>query len=113
MQVSQFLFKFNMIVRGAGNVAGAAGTGTDVINGRMHGGKNGWMLAHAEIVIGTPHGDFALFAVPAIKRTGKPAPDTADIGKFAVTAFSLQPSNGLPKGVIVVLRCHSQTLAIR
>ena len=95
MQVSQFLLEFDMIMRGAGNVAGAARTGADVIDGCVHGGENGWMLAHAEIIIGAPHGDFALFALPAVKRTGKPAPDTADIGKFAVTALRPQPVNAL------------------
>ena len=111
MQVSQFLFEFDMIMCGAGNVARAPGTGAHVIDGFVHCRKDNGMLAHTKVVIGTPDGDFTFTTLPAVKGTGEPAPDAADIGKFSVTAFCLQPANGLFQNAIIALWCHGQTLA--
>ena len=68
---------------------GASQNGTYVVDGFVHGSKNIRVLAHAEVVIGTPDSDFAPGTLSAVKGTGKPAPDAADIGKFTVTAFRL------------------------
>jgi hypothetical protein len=54
VQIRELGFELDMIMRGAGNVARAAGTGAYRVNGFMHGGPHGGVLAHAEIIVGAP-----------------------------------------------------------
>ena len=63
VQACQLGLEFDVIVRGSGNVAGASGTRTDPIDRLVHGCKHIWMLAHAKVVVGTPHRDVAHFAI--------------------------------------------------
>ena len=47
-----------MIMIGARYVAGAASTCATTVDGFVHRRQNLWILAHAQIIIGTPNGYF-------------------------------------------------------
>ena len=51
VQIGQFDFKFHMIVRGARDIARAARTRTDLVDGFVHGGKHVGVLPHAQIIV--------------------------------------------------------------
>ena len=74
VQVGQFLFELHQRMMGAGDVAGAAGAGADSCGGLDHGADHLRMLAHAEIVVGTPDHDIAraLRRVPDRMRESVP-----------------------------------------
>ena len=59
VQVGELVLELDVIVGGAGDVARAAGAGADGVDRLVHGGDDGRMLAHAEIVVGAPDGDLA------------------------------------------------------
>ena len=59
VEVGKLGLELDMIMGGAGDVAGAAGAGADSVDRLMHGGEHHRVLAHAEIVVGAPHGDVA------------------------------------------------------
>ena len=56
---------------GAGDVAGAAGAGAHRASRLVHGVDHGGVLAHAEIVVGAPDGDFAGPSSERQKACGK------------------------------------------
>ena len=51
VQISDLGFELDVVVRGTGNVARAARARAGRIEGFVHGGDDGRMLAHAEIVV--------------------------------------------------------------
>src|SRR5262249_11941231 len=102
MQVGKFGFEQYMKVAGAGNVAGAAGTGADLIKRLMHGRENERMLAHAQIVIRAPDGDFSLTFGATMKRTRETPADPAEVGEFAISALAAHLIQGGIEGTGIV-----------
>ena len=69
VQVGELGLELDVIMGGAGDVAGAAGARAHLVDRLMHGGADDRVLAHAEIVVGAPHGDVA---DAASARNGRP-----------------------------------------
>ncbi len=90
VQVGELALQLDVIVRGAGDVARAARTGADRVDGLVHGGDHGGMLAHAEVVVGAPDGDRArgLRVVEVLGGRIGAAP-ALHVGKHAVAAFAM------------------------
>ena len=76
----------------AGDVAGAAGTGSEAPGGFHHGARHVPVLAHAKIIVGAPDGDgpFAGGAMPDC--LGKTAGEALDIGENAIAPLILEGS---------------------
>ena len=90
VQVGQFRFQQQVLVVVARNVARAAGADAAVLHGIDHGVDHIRVLAHAQIVVRTPHrhlGHFAVFVV--IGPWERPAL-AVKLGKGAIVAFGLQ-----------------------
>jgi hypothetical protein len=58
VQVGELELQLDQRVVGAGDVAGAAGAGAHAAGRLLHGLDDLGVLAHAEIVVGAPDGDF-------------------------------------------------------
>ena len=56
-KVGEFGFEFDMIMRGAGEIARTARTGACNLDGFIHGGQNFRMLRHAQKIVRTPYGN--------------------------------------------------------
>src|SRR5579883_31215 len=74
--------------RGAGDVARAARTGTDSVDGLVHRGPHLGMPAHAEIVVRAPDRDVApeLVVICAGERAGVPF----QLGEYAISPLGLE-----------------------
>src|SRR3546814_15454650 len=89
------LFPYTTLFRsvvGAGNVAGAAGAGAAAVDRLVHGGEHRRVLAHAQLVVGAPHGEGlgAAWAVPhGLWKVDRPA---LQVRANAVTALGLTAS---------------------
>src|ERR1700738_1216275 len=70
---------------GAGNVPRAPGAGSDPIDGIMHRCEHSRMLAHAQVIVGTPDGHPILQAV--IKRLRKVTGAPLEVGKDPISIF--------------------------
>ena len=71
-------------------------------DGLRHGGHHLLVLAHAEIVVGTPHGDLGGLAVRlAPLRRGEAPGDALDIGEDAVAALAVQLVEGAAEVALV------------
>jgi hypothetical protein len=57
VQVGQFGFQIDMIVRVAADVARAAGARADIVQRFFHRGDHLGVLAHREIIVRAPDGD--------------------------------------------------------
>ena len=90
VQVGEFALEQDMVVVGAGNVAGAAGTGATLVDGELHRLGHLRMLAHAEIVVGTPDGDFLFAGGRMARRTREISLVALQIGKDAIAPFLMQ-----------------------
>ena len=91
VQVGKLALEKNVVVGGARDIPGASRTRATVVDGVLHRLDHLGMLAHAEIVVGTPDGHF-LRAVRRVARGArKIAAVTLDIGKNAVAAFLVRP----------------------
>src|SRR5205814_1212348 len=87
VQIGKLGLEQDVIVIGAGNIAGATRTRPDLVQRLMHGGKHFRVLAHAEIIVGTPDRDFTLTVPPTMQGPRESPPDPANIGEFAITAL--------------------------
>ena len=114
MQVRQLALELDVIMIGAGNVAGATGTCATAVNGLMQGGNDLWVLAHAEVIVGAPDGDIAdrvTSMVPGLRKRPRHA---FEIGKHPIAPLAAQAFQRRLEEVIVVHgrpRCV-QTIAI-
>jgi hypothetical protein len=54
VEIGKLVFQEHMIMAGSGNVACAAGAGSDPIECFAHGFEHRRMLAHPEVIVGTP-----------------------------------------------------------
>ena len=109
MQVGKLALQHDVIVVGAGDVAGAAGAGAAAVERLVHGGKHGRMLAHAEIVVGAPDGDLA-GAVPGVADGARKIALLAlqlgehPVASFLVKAGELFGEEGLEIHACLLLR---------
>ena len=89
MQVGEFELQFDQRMVGAGDVAGAAGARAHPAGRLLQGLDDLRVLAHAEIVVGAPDGDFLGPAVGAPDGAGKGAGDALDVGEDAIAPFGV------------------------
>ncbi len=96
VEVGEGAFEFHVVVVGAGDVARSARAGAAPVQRLVHRVEHLRVLAHAEIVVGAPHGDFlraATFMVALGPR--KRAAPTLEVREDAIIA-------GVPKSVEAV-----------
>ena len=77
---------------GAGDVAGAAGSGAAGVQRLVHGVQHDRVLAHTQVVVAAPDSDFVNFTSDGVVvlRLGEIACPAFQIGEDAVAAFTLQ-----------------------
>jgi hypothetical protein len=91
VQIRELAFELHQGMIVAGNIAGAAGPGTHSGRGLDHGANDFGMLAHAEVVVGTPDDD-VFRAVGRMPQGVRETPgDALKIGKHPITPFGAQP----------------------
>ena len=102
VQLGEFGLELDVIMGGAGNVAGAARARADLLDRLMHGGAHGRVLAHAEIVVGAPHRHVAdAFVREMIGRGIGPAA-ALEVGENPVAAFGVQRLKMLAEAELVI-----------
>ena len=87
MQIGKLGLEQQMVVVVARDIARAARTGAAGLHTVHHGFDHIGVLAHAQIVVRTPDGDFIHLAILVAGCTGKRAPLALQLGKRAVVAF--------------------------
>ena len=91
VQVGKFLFQKDVVVGRARDVAGAARAGAAGLYCVHHRGHDVRVLAHAEVVVGTPDRHLFLGAIrPVAFGLGEAAAAFLQIGEDAVVAFGFQ-----------------------
>ena len=108
VQVGKLGLELDMIMGGAGDVAGAARAGADAIDRLVHGGAHFGVLAHAEIVVRAPHrhrpriGLFRLHALGEMHRVRIGPAAALDVGEDPVSAFPVQLLDPVLENLLVV-----------
>ena len=102
VQVGELEFQFDQRMVGAGYVARAAGAGAHPAGRLLERSDHVGMLAHAEIVVGAPDGDFLGLAVGPPDRAGKRAGDALEIGEDAVAPFRVDLVDRFLKKPLIV-----------
>ena len=74
------------------------------VGGLDHGADHLGVLAHAEIVVGAPHDDFAFALGGVPDRMGKPAGEAFEIGKHPIAPFTVQLGEGIGE-VRCIIHC--------
>jgi hypothetical protein len=87
MQIRKFFLEDHVVVVGARNIPGASRTRATVINGVFHRLDHGGVLAHAEIVVGTPDGHFLRTIGCVTRGARKIAAMPLEIGENTIAAF--------------------------
>src|SRR5712692_9241195 len=77
---------------GPGDIACAAGTGTETNRGLHQGADHLWMLAHAEIIGRAPDDYFAPTCRRMAEGIRKAAGDALEVGEHPVAPFVPQPA---------------------
>ena len=90
MQVGQLALQLDMVMRGAGDIARAAGARAGGIQRLVHGGQHDRVLGHAQIVVGAPDGDRPGAGVGEVPGGRELAPVAANVGEDAITALGFQ-----------------------
>ncbi len=90
MQVGKLGFELHQRVVCTGNVARAAGTCAHRAGRLLHGRDHALMLAHAQIVVRAPDGNFTRFFTGAPQRARKRTDDPLEICEDAIAAFSVK-----------------------
>ena len=104
VQVGQFPLEQHVIVICAGDVAGAAGSRAAAVQSLMHRREHDRVLAHAQIVVGAPDGDFRGAALRVIRRAREIPCLPLQIREHAITAFTAKPTKLLVEESFVVHR---------
>ena len=95
-----------MVMIGAGDVACAASSGATIVDRLMHRRGDGLVLAHAEIIVGAPNGDFLRCAIGAVARClGKAARVPLKVGEDPITALFMQFIQAGPKKRFIAGSC--------
>ena len=102
MQVAQFALEQHVEMVGAGNVARTAGAGAAAVDRGVHRGQHLRMLAHAQIIVGTPDRDFLPGTVPVPGRLREMPRMALDIGEHAIAAFPVQIVDPLAEETVVL-----------
>jgi hypothetical protein len=103
VQIGEFMFQIDVIVRVAADVAGAAGARADIVQRLLHRRDHLRVLAHREIVVGTPDGDRLRPVMPGeAARVGERALVAQDVDEHPVPALGMQPVDRLGEDVRVV-----------
>jgi hypothetical protein len=114
VQIGKLGLQLHVIVRGAGDVARAARAGTGGVEGRVHGGEHGRVLAHAQIIVGAPDGDLALIVgLVAVNRGGEPPGNPFDIGKHPIAFFLPKRVHGVFENSAIVHHIRSSNAVPR
>ena len=90
VKVGQFVFQLDERMIVAGDIARAAGTGAHAARRIVHGSDNRGMLAHSQIIVRAPYGDFTCGIGSTPKRARKSPHDPFQIGKDPIALFSVQ-----------------------
>jgi len=92
------------VVIGAGNVACAARSGADLIDGFVHGLQHDRVLALAEIVVRAPDHHLALALAVGIgpDGAGELAANALEVGEYAIAAFGFHLIDGCAEGALVI-----------
>ena len=103
MELGQFPFERDVQMRVAADIARAARTRTDIVQRFFHGFDHLGMLAHGEVIVGTPHGD-RLGAVMPVEaaRIGERALVAHDVDEDAIAALGMEPIDRLVEDVSVI-----------
>ena len=88
VQFREFAFQLDVIMRGAGNIARAARPRSGSLQRGAHCRQHLGVLAHAEIVVATPHGDRARPVVRVQIRCRVSTAPAQNVGKDAVAVFA-------------------------
>ena len=106
MEIGEFLLELYQRMMGSGDIAGAAGAGTDARRRLDHRADHLWMLAHAEIVVGAPDHDIALAFRRMPGSVREPARDPLEIGKDPIAPLVMQAIEGGTEELAVI---HHET----
>ena len=90
VQVCEFAFEDQVVVVGAGDVARATRARAAGLHRVDHRRDDIGVLAHAEVVVRAPDGDFAHLAVLVVGGAGEGAAAALHLGEDAVVAFGLE-----------------------
>ena len=110
VQVGELGLQLDVVVRGAGDIARAAGAGAGHIERRVHGSEHGGVLAHAQIVVGAPHGDGLGAASGEAAGGRKLAAVATDVGEHPVAPLIAQRLQRLGERTHVIHQETSRTL---
>ena len=110
VQVGELGLQLDVVVRGAGDVARAARAGAGGIERGVHGGEHGGVLAHAQIVVGAPHGDGLGAASGEAAGSRKLAAIATDVGEHPVAPLIAQRLQRLGERTPVIHHQTSRTL---
>ena len=102
VQVGQLVLQLDVVVGGAGDVARAARAGAGKVERRVHGGEHGRVLAHAEVVVGAPHGDGPGAVRREVLRGREAAAVAPDVGEHPVAALRLQREQCLAERLRII-----------
>src|SRR5262249_20104807 len=87
MQISKLHLELDQGMIGAGDIARAAGTGTETGRGRHHRPDHLRVLTHAEVIVRAPDHDLAGARRRVPDGIWKPAGDPLEINEHAVALF--------------------------
>ena len=103
MQVSEFMFKFDVIMGVSADVACSARTCAHIMQSVFHGADHVRMLTHAKIIIRAPHGD-VLWTIMSSKaaRVGIITLVPKDIDEDAIATLGMKPVNRLFENSVII-----------
>ena len=102
VQVGELQLELDQRMVGAGNVAGAAGARAHPPRGVLHGADHRGVLAHAEIVVRAPDGDFLGMAVGAPDRPRKGTGNSFEICEHPIAALGMHLVDGFLEEPLIV-----------
>ena len=102
MQVGELALKQDMLMIGAGDIAGAAGPGAAAIESFMHRGEHLGVLPHAEVVVRAPDRHVMGLAAVVARRRREFANTSLQVSKNAVAPVLLQDIQLLSEKLFVL-----------